>query len=254
MVNYYIIQNSIKQSIDCIFFDSIESTNDYLLKQPFNNKTQLCFASEQTKGKGQQGRVWQSQKYGSILFSIKKLFNQNLNINGLSLVVALAIINSIENICKIKNLGIKWPNDIYCANKKLSGILIENQSYNEFNSAVIGVGINYNIDKELDCDNDWIDLKTMNNNIENIETITAQVINNILLFIDKFEKHSFKFFKKEWELYDMLKGRTATLNKAGKIFNGKVAGVNDYGALIISNNNSSETIYSSEHISYNSKI
>lgn len=250
MVDYSVIQNFIKYPLDCIFFDSIKSTNEYLLEQPFNHKTQLCFAREQTNGKGQQGRVWHSQKDGSILFSIKKIFNQSLNINGLSLVIALAIIDNIRSNYNIKNLGIKWPNDIYFADKKLSGILIENQSYNEFNSVVIGVGINYNIEKKLDCDNDWIDLNRIINNIKNIEIMTAEIVNNILLFIDKFEKKGFKSFKKDWYLYDILKGRNAKLNKNGKIFSGKVSGINDQGALIISNVDGVETIYSSENITY----
>lgn len=250
MLDYFIIQNSIKKEIDFNFFDSIDSTNNYLAKQPFNKKVQVCFASEQTSGKGQQGRVWQGEKYGSILFSIRKVFPKNVNISGLSLVIALAIIKCIESYAKEVKLGIKWPNDIYCSNKKLAGILIENQSQHNFNSSIIGVGINYKITKELDCNNEWIDLYSINNNILRIEIVSAKIINNILFFVEEFAKYGFDYFQKDWQLYDILNGRNAKLKKDGKILNGKVCGVNNQGALMLLIANNIETIYSSENISY----
>ena len=90
-----------------MFFDSIESTNDYLLSRPFSEITQLCLAREQTKGKGQRGRVWGSQKDGSVLFSIRQNFDARCDLSGLSLVVALAIVKSLKKACFFDMLLIK---------------------------------------------------------------------------------------------------------------------------------------------------
>ena len=104
---------------------------------------QLCVTREQTQGKGQYGRHWESQRDGSILFSIRRNFPQECNLNGLSLVVGLAIVKVLEKECLVEGFKIKWPNDIYFESKKLAGVLLENKMQSGSQSVVIGVGINY---------------------------------------------------------------------------------------------------------------
>ena len=68
----------------------------------------------------------------------QKEFSQQSNLNGLSLVVGLAIIKALEDELSISGLTIKWPNDIYFDNKKLAGILLENQARSSNLVVVIG--------------------------------------------------------------------------------------------------------------------
>ena len=233
-----------------MFFDSIESTNDYLIAQPFQEVIQLCIAREQTQGKGQHGRVWCSQKDGSILFSIRQNFNTSCDLSGLSLVVALAIVKSLEEACTIERLSIKWPNDIYFGDKKLSGILLENQLHGDKQSVVIGVGVNYALGENLGCETPWIDLTTISDSVTNITALTAAIINTILAYVKRFEKNGFEDFQSEWVAYDMLKGQRAKVERASNPFAGEVMGVNSKGALLISNENGIEVMYSSEQITY----
>ncbi|MGE4570354.1 MAG: biotin--[acetyl-CoA-carboxylase] ligase [Gammaproteobacteria bacterium] len=233
-----------------MFFDSIDSTNDYLIAQPFQEVIQLCIAREQTQGKGQHGRVWCSQKDGSILFSIRQNFNASCDLSGLSLVVALAIVKSLEEACTIERLSIKWPNDIYFGEKKLSGILLENQLHGDKQSVVIGVGVNYALGENLGCETPWIDLTTISDSVTNIKVLTAAIINTILAYVKRFEKNGFEDFQSEWIAYDMLKGQRAKVERASNPFAGEVMGVNSKGALLISNENGIEVMYSSEQITY----
>ncbi len=148
MDHYSSLRKLIEDDIDCHFFDSIESTSSYLTKVPYSKRTQLCVTREQTMGKGQHGRGWASQKDGSILFSLRKCFNVDTNLNGLSLVIGMAIIKSIEEECQLKGLKIKWPNDVYYKNNKLAGILMENNIHKGAQYVVIGVGVNYQLDQK----------------------------------------------------------------------------------------------------------
>ncbi len=250
MVDHSTLENLIDQQVDCVFFDSIESTNDYLLKQPFSEVVQLCIAREQTNGKGQHGRVWCSQKDGSVLFSIRKNFEARCDLSGLSLVVALAIVKSLEETCAIEKLGIKWPNDIYFGDKKLSGILLENQLHYDQQSVVIGVGVNYALGDNLDCETPWTDLTMISGNVANITVLTAAIINTIFVYIERFEKMGFDSFQKEWVSHDILKGRRVKVGRENNPFDGEVIGVNNKGALLISSDNGIEVMYSSEHINY----
>ena len=250
MVDYSTITDLIQQRVDCVFFDSIESTNDYLIAQPFQEVIQLCIAREQTQGKGQHGRVWCSQKDGSVLFSIRQNFDVSCDLSGLSLVVALAIVKSLEEACTIERLSIKWPNDIYFGDKKLSGILLENQLHGDKQSVVIGVGVNYALGENLGCETPWIDLTTISDSVTNITALTAAIINTILAYVKRFEKNGFEDFQSEWVAYDMLKGQRAKVERASNPFAGEVMGVNSKGALLISNENGIEVMYSSEQITY----
>jgi BirA family biotin operon repressor/biotin-[acetyl-CoA-carboxylase] ligase len=250
VVDYSTITDLIQQRVDCVFFDSIESTNDYLIAQPFQEVIQLCIAREQTQGKGQHGRVWCSQKDGSVLFSIRQNFDASCDLSGLSLVVALAIVKSLEEACTIERLSIKWPNDIYFGDKKLSGILLENQLHGDKQSVVIGVGVNYALGENLGCETPWIDLTTISDSVTNIKVLTAAIINTILAYVKRFEKNGFEDFQSEWIAYDMLKGQRAKVERASNPFAGKVMGVNSKGALLISNENGIEVMYSSEQITY----
>ncbi|HIF88323.1 MAG TPA: biotin--[acetyl-CoA-carboxylase] ligase [Candidatus Thioglobus sp.] len=250
MVDYSTLENFIDQQVDCVFFDSIESTNDYLLTQPFSETTQLCITREQTKGKGQHGRVWCSQKDGSVLFSIRQNFDASCDLSGLSLVVALAIVKSLEGACAIEKLSIKWPNDIYFGDKKLSGILLENQLHGDKQSVVIGVGVNYALGANLGCETPWVDLTTISDSVANIKALTVAIINAILAYVKRFEKNGFEDFQSEWAAYDMLKGRMAKVGRANNSYTGEVTGVNSKGALLISSEGGVETMYSSEQITY----
>jgi len=123
-----------------LFFDQLESTNDFL-KEQLNVFSPAPFlgvlTDRQTKGRGRLNRTWLSEKGSSFLYSLllpgeKKPFH-------LGFVAAVSAIEVLN-----KNYGIeasmKWPNDIYRKNKKMGGILLEKEK--EF--LILGIGINLN--------------------------------------------------------------------------------------------------------------
>jgi BirA family biotin operon repressor/biotin-[acetyl-CoA-carboxylase] ligase len=119
--------------------DTIPSTNTYL-KDNFNeypDKT-ILIALEQTNGRGRYDRKWRSDK--DIMFSILLKNNGNYEI-----ITPLAICLALDSYGF--KCGIKWPNDVYLNDKKLSGILIEDVFQLKFEASIIGIGINMT-DKE----------------------------------------------------------------------------------------------------------
>lgn len=132
-----------------IKLDAIDSTNDYLKQlsreSELDNYT-LVMANEQTKGKGQMGAKWVSEKGKNLTVSIlvKDVILKNENIFDLSIAVALSVSEVLKNI-KIPNVNIKWPNDIMADSKKVAGILIENSLKPDGSlNSVIGIGLNVN--------------------------------------------------------------------------------------------------------------
>ena len=234
----------------CHYFDSIESTNQFLSNRPFSNNTELCVARQQTRGKGQYGRTWQSQKDGSILFSIRRSFSQQRNLNGLSLVVGLAIIKALEDELSISGLTIKWPNDIYFDNKKLAGILLENQTHSSNQVVVIGVGVNYALNEDMVCETPWVDLAALTKELPDIRNLTASIIQHVIALTERFESKGFADFQMDWERYDMLKGKQISFEREGASITAEVLGISSKGALKIIAQNKVEELYSSRNINY----
>lgn len=132
-----------------IKLDAIDSTNDYLKQLSKENELAnytVVMANEQTKGKGQMGAKWVSEKGKNLTMSIliKELNLGDTNIFDLNIAVALSVMSVLKNI-EIPNITIKWPNDIMSDSKKVSGILIENSLKSDRSiTSVIGIGLNVN--------------------------------------------------------------------------------------------------------------
>lgn len=117
-----------------IYVDEISSTNTYLKEQfkMYDNYTVLI-AKKQTNGRGRYNRVWLSGD--DICFSI--LFKESATH---ALLAPLAIVQALKKMhC---NVSIKWPNDIYLNQRKLSGILIEDVYEGQRMASIVGIGIN----------------------------------------------------------------------------------------------------------------
>lgn len=132
-----------------IKLDAIDSTNDYLKKLSKETEVEnytVVMANEQTKGKGQMGAKWFSEKGKNLTMSIliKNIQLRNDIVFSLNVATALSVLNVLKKN-QIPNVSIKWPNDIMSDSKKVSGILIENslKPDGSFNS-VIGIGLNVN--------------------------------------------------------------------------------------------------------------
>jgi BirA family biotin operon repressor/biotin-[acetyl-CoA-carboxylase] ligase len=244
------LKKSLNYDFDCHFFDSIDSTNSYLTNSPYSAKPQLCISREQTKGRGQHERDWVSQKDGSIIFSIRKSFALETKVNGLSLVIGMAIIKSIETECQLKGLKIKWPNDVYFEAKKLAGILMENNIYKGKQYVLIGVGVNYQLVDKNDINTPWTDLSQIANKLPNFNKLTASIINNIIILTEDFEMNGLSSLLSQWDDYDMLKGVNIRSTQSNGEFEGKVDGITNQGALKIITKGGIKELYSSMHIEY----
>lgn len=166
-----------------IKLDAIDSTNDYLKQlskeSDLENYT-IVMAKEQTKGKGQMGSKWVSEKGKNLTMSILVTdFPINTkNIFDLNIAVALSVINVLKNN-DISNVAIKWPNDIMADSKKVAGILIEN-SFKSNGSfiAVVGIGLNLN-QTNFDLLPQATSLKNSTGKVYDLDEIAIQLRNSL---------------------------------------------------------------------------
>lgn len=105
----------------------------------------VAFAEQQTAGRGQYGRRWESAPYLGLWFSI--LLRPALTLREspqLTAILAEVIAATIteQTGCKAT---IKPPNDIYIGGRKVAGVLVEGRTAPDGDYvAVAGIGINVN--------------------------------------------------------------------------------------------------------------
>lgn len=131
-----------------IFLQNTDSTNSYLANliktsEYLDNYYSVC-ALNQTAGRGIYNSQWHSMPGKNIAISI--LFYPEMKPQHnfiISMLVSLGICRYLKQ--KQINPQIKWPNDIYIENKKICGILIENNILASLiKSSIIGIGLNLN--------------------------------------------------------------------------------------------------------------
>ena len=142
-------------AMDVTELETVDSTNSWCLRRCETGKALpfVCFAQEQTSGRGRRGKQWHMAACSNIAMSVAWPFaTSDRSLPLLPLSIALAIAETLEAL-NLKQVQIKWPNDVYVKGVKIAGILIETQPVkNRQNNndekqlaVVIGIGLNYDM-------------------------------------------------------------------------------------------------------------
>ncbi len=230
-----LLPQEISNQINLDVLLSCSSTNDYLarLSKDFDRSVyDICLAEHQAAGRGRRGRNWISPFAKNIILSVSFVLGGGVEaLSGLSLVIGLAIAKALEDL-GVKNVGMKWPNDVLVADKKIAGILLELNGEATTNWRVVcGVGLNVHMleHEALEINQDWCSLD------ENItckrDDVAAQIITCLLESLDLFKSKGFSCFLENWKQYDILAGKKVSILPAG--IQGVAKGINSNGALLV---------------------
>ena len=215
-----------------LYKNHVSSTNDYLkYKYARDLYPLLVITNNQRAARGRNNKTWVSLNQKSISFSLCFRVNTSfLDLRYLSYLSCVCLMEAIK-VSKDNNneIKIKWPNDIYLNNKKVSGILIESISIDKEVHVSIGVGININIPGSYLVEQPHSNLD---------KDINQAVL--IHLFCQKiFQKLNQKNTRKIIELYNknLFWYQDAVVIKDGSNYiEGKLLGIDQEGQLMIQNN------------------
>ena len=174
-----------------IKLDATESTNQYLDELFCNIDLEdysMVVSKYQSRGRGQFGNFWYSEKDKNLLISILKK-NIDICIKDqfyINIRVSLSVYMTMK-FFKVPNISIKWPNDILSCEKKIAGILIKFALKHKLvRYAIIGLGINVN--------------QTSFNNLPNASSMKCVLGNSIE--IDKLRTEFIKYLKYYFKIQD----------------------------------------------------
>lgn len=136
-------------------FDSIESTNAFLLERCESLiDGSVAYAEHQTRGRGRLGRSWDAPAGSSVMLSVLLIEREAGPLIALSSrMAAVAACEAIERETRCRP-RLRWPNDLMHADRKLGGVLVETSPLSPGAAArrgragmtaravVIGIGIN----------------------------------------------------------------------------------------------------------------
>lgn len=177
------LSNKCLETASIYVFDDLDSTNNKLwqLIDSGVNIPSSVIALQQTSGKGQWGKVWQSKPGGLYLSVAVKCDLALSNYFHLIMATAEGITNLLQNY-QIP-VTIKWCNDLILNNRKLGGIKIETKAINNIiKYAVIGVGINWNNkvpDIGINLTSYYAEYNNKKRNSNSVANIKSQQINSL---------------------------------------------------------------------------
>lgn len=133
--------------VEIIELQEVDSTNNYLVKYKSADQVDMvvAVADYQTAGRGQGTNRWESERGKNLLFSmlIHPVMVPVARQFLLSMAGALALKMAIGSY--VEDITLKWPNDIYWKDRKISGTLIETSLGNgHIKNCIFGVGIDVN--------------------------------------------------------------------------------------------------------------
>ena len=227
--------------IKCELFEAVGSTNSEMLETASSTNIQdlLYIAEFQYGGRGRHGRAWYSP-YGrnlSVSYGLETTLPQK-SISCLSLVVGLALANELASI-GLEGVKIKWPNDIFVANKKLAGILVELVEKPSSRAIVIGFGLNLEISPEerLKIEQPITDLKTLGINVSR-NLLVSRLIRSVKFYTEQYFNEGFGSIKRPYEKKLAYRGNLCKLVSGEEILDeGILLGINSLGEIEIKSGN-----------------
>jgi BirA family biotin operon repressor/biotin-[acetyl-CoA-carboxylase] ligase len=243
-------------NMDVVVHEKIDSTNSWSMQHCRAGKALpfACFADEQTSGRGRRGKQWVMSPGCNIAMSLTWPFASSCRqLYLLPLSISIAIVETLESL-NLKQVEIKWPNDVYVQGKKIAGILIETQANTEKRvdagvaempqvAVTIGVGLNYDM-SALKFDGaqlmtvftdvcDQLTLQSANFKPDRA-FVASTLLRRVIHVCQSFQQNSAQYLEKFRRQYDFCKDKAIEITlDDGRVLSGVAQGVSDNAELLV---------------------
>ena len=226
------------RAVECL--GSVTSTNDLAFERGRAGcpDGSCVVAEHQTRGRGRHGRHWESPKGKNILFSAV-LRPEKLSVPDASKITLTAAVSLIRALRRSTGLrpGVKWPNDIVCADRKLCGILTEMREVGGvIQFVVVGIGINVNSEPE-ELPPGSVSLHELTGETYSRSVIIRGLFEEMEKDYLRLEAGDFEALAREWEEFSVTTGKRVIAELSGRKVEGRAMGIDADGALWIRHDN-----------------
>lgn len=226
-----------RDTFPLIHIEETDSTNNYLCelseKQSIAEFT-VAMADFQTAGKGQRENSWEAAKGRNLLFSFV-LYPSFLEARKqfiLSQIVSLAIKEELDQWTD--HISIKWPNDIYWKDKKICGILIENDLTGTYlDRSISGIGVNINQEKFFSNAPNPISLRQITGQEYDCRLILNNIVQRLKTYYSSLKEGETAHITQRYQDALFRKGGMHRYSDAGGEFLARIEGVEADGHFIL---------------------
>ncbi len=234
--------------------DTLFVGKDKIIYQPTTHSTQnlaillaeenpssdgiVVIAGQQKSGRGRQNRKWVSPKGGIWLSVVLRPRIPTSKITLLSFTAALAVCDAIKKTTHL-DPKLRWPNDVTISGKKVAGILIDiSMEAERINYAVVGVGINANVDSleissNLEKDVKITSLRDELGHDTNILELTKVMLERLEYYYMKLKRCPPCTIIEEWKKNSDILHQKVILMQNNRIIHGVAVGVKNDGSLLV---------------------
>lgn len=232
------------------YFDTIESTNSAAVEAAREARVvcpTLFLAAEQTAGRGRGANRWHSSA-GALTFSLliepPECF-ERVHWPKLALAVAVAICRALERFAPASSFGVRWPNDVYSGERKISGVLVEAPATDDRPRAVIGVGLNVNNSFDAapaDVQARAVSLAELRGNEIRLTDVLLQLLADVDRDLARLYDQA-RDLADDWQRLCLLRGRQVTLEQGARRITGRSDGIDRDGSLLIDDGRGPQRYY-----------
>jgi BirA family biotin operon repressor/biotin-[acetyl-CoA-carboxylase] ligase len=240
--------------VNIIPVETVASTSVYLKelahKQILEEGT-VIVTGNQTAGKGQRGNTWESEAGMNITCSIL-LYPSFLPVQRqflLSEAISLSVKETLD--AYTDGITIKWPNDIYYKEKKIGGILIENElTGNVYNLSIAGIGLNINQERFLSDAPNPVSLKQITGRDWDIKALLKELVQSILFRYKQLKDGNFEIIVRQY--HEALYRNTGyhKYEDSEGIFTARFDRVSDNGFLHLITGQNEERSYAFKNVRF----
>ncbi len=214
-----------------------ESTNTFAMQIASRGAPEgaVVLAESQTSGKGRLGRKWISPP-GNLYLSV--ILRPDIPLHKapcITLMGAVSVAAAIRKVCSVE-AGIKWPNDILIAGKKVCGLLTEmSAEQDRIRHIVLGIGIDVNM-KLSELPADVRELSTTLSVEAGSQVDRTALLQDLLLNLELWYR---KFLTNDqnileaWHRMNVTTGNRILVSGAGEVIEGMAQGIDSDGRLLV---------------------
>ncbi len=197
----------------------------------------VVLADAQHRGKGRLGRQWVSPPgvniYCSVLLRPDILPFEAFELTFLS---AVAVARTIERVAKLTP-QIKWPNDVLVNGQKVAGLLNEmNAETEKVHFVILGIGVNLNMRRDqfpAELRHPASSLVLESGTAVDRTAFVRELLVNLDGLYQAYLEEGYGPVREEWLARCHMIGRTVSVAQQGEPLVGRVRGIDDSGALLI---------------------
>jgi BirA family biotin operon repressor/biotin-[acetyl-CoA-carboxylase] ligase len=224
-----------------IYLKTVDSTNEYAFGLAKNGASEgtVILADEQTRGKGRLQRIWQSPPGLNIYTSV--ILRPPLKpavAPRITLMAGVAVAGLLSQ-CRVKDVSLKWPNDVQIGGRKVCGILTEMKTLGDrVDFVIVGIGLNVNMRKE-DFNAEILDRATSvreeTGSIIPRQELVVHLYHHLEKWYNVLLGEGFPPVRESWLAFASILGRRIRVEPVKDAQEGEVIGVDEDGALLIKN-------------------